>query len=109
MIKKHNEKVKLNSEKKRNYERYVWTMTKTKGEGPITDMIIHANTNPLAITIKRGERVYEKNAPFNFSKYGIKEWDMMGPILRKKKNRFVPDLLAALKSKYKELEWWPKA
>jgi hypothetical protein len=48
--------------------------------------------------------VNEKNTPFKFSAYGIKEWDMVGPILKMKKNMCVPDLLEALTNKYEELE-----
>ena len=54
LIKKHNEKVRLPNEwKKRNYDRYVWTMTKTKVEGPITDVIIHPfkKNEPICATI----------------------------------------------------------
>ena len=70
-------------------------MTKTKGEGPITDMIIHPfkKREPLAVTIQRGPIVNEKNATFKLSEFGIKEWDIMGPILKKKNNRCIPELL----------------
>ncbi|PWA67562.1 hypothetical protein CTI12_AA314620 [Artemisia annua] len=107
MIKEANQKAKLNAERKqRNYERYVWTMTKTKGEGAITDMIIHSykKNEPIGVTIERGPRVHERYAPFRPSDFGIKEWDMMLPILKKKKNKCVPDLLQTLTNKYKELE-----
>ena len=107
MIREANQKAKLNAERKqRNYERYVWTMTKTKGEGTITDIIIHPykKNEPIAVTIARGPRVHERYSPFRPSDFGIKEWDMMVPILRKKKNKCVPDLLQTFTNKYKELE-----
>ncbi|PWA43514.1 hypothetical protein CTI12_AA534920 [Artemisia annua] len=80
MIRETNQKAKLNAERKqRNYERYVWTMTKTKGEGPITDIIIHPykKNEPIAVTIERGPRVHERYSQFRPSDFGIKEWDMM--------------------------------
>ncbi|PWA59151.1 hypothetical protein CTI12_AA382540 [Artemisia annua] len=106
-IREANQKAKLIAERKqRNYERYVWTMTKTKGEGPITDIIIHPykKNEPIAVTIERGPRVHERYSPFRPSDFGIKEWDMMVPILKKKNNKCVPDLLQTLTNKYKELE-----
>ncbi|PWA85648.1 hypothetical protein CTI12_AA148180 [Artemisia annua] len=107
IIREANQKAKLIAERKqRNYERYVWTMTKTKGEGPITDIIIlpYKKNEPIAVTIVRGPRVHERYSPFRPSDFGIKEWDMMVPILTKKKNKCVPDLLQTFTNKYKELE-----
>ncbi|PWA62498.1 protein kinase superfamily protein [Artemisia annua] len=80
MIREANQKAKLIAERKqRNYERYVWTMTKKKGEGPITDIIIHPykKNEPIAVTIERGPRVHERYSPFRPSVFGVKEWDMM--------------------------------
>ena len=81
-------------------------MTKTKGEGAITEMIIHPykKNEPIEVTIERGPRVHENYKPFRPSDFGIKEWDMMVPILKKKKSKCVPELLSTLSNKYKELE-----
>ncbi|PWA82660.1 hypothetical protein CTI12_AA176260 [Artemisia annua] len=81
-------------------------MTKTKGEGDITDIIIHPykENESIAVTIERGPRVHERYAPFRPSDFGIKEWDMMVPILKKKKSKCVPELLQTLTNKFKELE-----
>ena len=46
----------------------------------------------------------EKCATLKISEFGIKEWDMMEPILKKKKNKCVPKLLKSLTKKYQELE-----
>ena len=76
LIKKHNEKVRLLHERKKmNYDRYVWTMTKTKGEGPITDIIIHPfkKNETIFATIQRGPRIHEKCVPLKLSEFGIKE------------------------------------
>ncbi|PWA50192.1 hypothetical protein CTI12_AA473660 [Artemisia annua] len=56
------------------------------------------------MTIERGPIVHERYAPFSPSDFGTKEWDMMVPILKKKKNKCVPNLLQTLTNKYKELE-----
>ncbi|PWA52348.1 hypothetical protein CTI12_AA455900 [Artemisia annua] len=107
MIQEANKKAKLITERKqRNYERYVWTMTKTKGEGPITDILIHPfkKGEPLGASVQRGPRVNEVYTPFKLSDFGIKEWDMIGPILKKKKNKCIPELLGNLTKKYQELE-----
>ncbi|PWA94156.1 hypothetical protein CTI12_AA062920 [Artemisia annua] len=64
MIKEANQKAMLNAERKqRNYERYVCSMTKTKGEGAITDIIIHPykKNEPIAVTIERGLRVHKRS------------------------------------------------
>ncbi|PWA84580.1 concanavalin A-like lectin/glucanase domain-containing protein [Artemisia annua] len=107
MIKEANQKAKLITErKKRNYERYVWMMTKSKGEGPITDILIYPfkKGEPFGATVQRGPRVNEVYTPFKLSDFGIKEWVMMGPILKKKKNKCIPELLGNLTKKYQELE-----
>jgi hypothetical protein len=82
-------------------------MTKTKGEGAITDMIIrpYKKNEPIEVTIERGPRVHENYKQFRPSDFGIKEWDIMVPILKKKKkSKCVPELLSTLSNKYKELE-----
>ena len=108
MLKQANLKAKQIAERKqRNYERYVWTMTKTKGEGEITDIIFHPykKNEPISVTLERGPRVHEKYSPFKPSEFGLKEWDMMVAILKKKKkSKSALDLLSSLSSKYKELE-----
>ena len=82
-------------------------MTKTKGEGDIIDIIFHPykKNEPISVTIERGPRVHEKYSPFRPSDFGIKEWDMMVSILKKKKkSKSALDLLSSLPNKYKELE-----
>lgn len=81
-------------------------MTKTKGEGPITYIIIHPfkKNEPICATIQRGPRIHEKCVPLKLSEFGIKEWDMMGPILSKKKKKGMPELLESLTKNYQELE-----
>nr|GEU63941.1 hypothetical protein [Tanacetum cinerariifolium] len=88
---------------------YMWTMSNRLKPEPITDVKIHPNTKPAVLTVYRNndKRNFEVHNPFKFGDFGITELDELGPIIKKKKNSIVKDLMTSLgkrKRKHMELE-----
>lgn len=77
----------------------------------ITDIQIHRNTNPAIVTVFKGpdQRVTDIHNPFRFADFGISELDELRPIISKKQNIVVPDLLKSLKLRYERLMNMPEA
>jgi hypothetical protein len=77
----------------------------------ITDIKIHRNTKPAMVTVFRGadKRVIDIHNPFKFADFGITELDELRPIIAKKNNVVVPDLLKSLKERYDRLSAMPEA
>lgn len=76
----------------------------------ITDIQIHRNTNPAVVTVFRGpdQRILDVHKPFKFSVFGITELDELRPIIDKKQNVVVPELLKSLKLRYDRLKKIPE-
>ncbi|GKC17021.1 hypothetical protein Tco_1013803 [Tanacetum coccineum] len=102
----HNEKVKNDDRKKKLYDQYMWTITKGRQEGEITDLLIHPKTKPVAVTmfINYDIRNFEYHKEFKFDDFDPREWDQMGLILRTKHNAMVFDKLNSLSKKYIRLQ-----
>ncbi|GJZ51424.1 hypothetical protein Tco_0605939 [Tanacetum coccineum] len=68
---------------------------------PITNVKIHPNSNPAILTIYRGNdrRNFEVHNPFKFAEFGINELDELGPIIQKKKNKIVSELMISLQKR----------
>ena len=77
---------------------------------PITDIKIHRNTKPVVISVFRGpkKKHFEVHEPFKFTDFGITELDELRPIILKKQNVVVKDLMKALKLRYEKLERIPE-
>ena len=97
--------------RKEMIKRYTWVMKERLRPETITDIQIHRNTNPAIVTVFRGpdQRILDVHKPFKFSEFGITELDELRPIITKKKNVVVPDLLKSLKERYDRLKRMPEA
>ncbi|GJS74961.1 hypothetical protein Tco_0724842 [Tanacetum coccineum] len=71
---------------------------------------IHANTKPAVIIIYKGtdRRNFEVHNPFQFGDFGITELDELGPIIEKKKNKSVGELMISLGKRYERLNKIPE-
>ncbi|GJY68729.1 hypothetical protein Tco_0471711 [Tanacetum coccineum] len=106
LIRVHNEKVKNDDRKKKLYGQYMWTITKGRQEGEITDLLIHPKTKPVVVTmfINYDIKNFEYHKEFKFDDFDPREWDQMGPILRTKHNAMMLDKLNSLSKKYIRLQ-----
>nr|GEV48219.1 retrovirus-related Pol polyprotein from transposon 17.6 [Tanacetum cinerariifolium] len=107
----HSKKVKRLTElNKRRAEEYMWTMTNKIKPKPITDVRIHLNTKPIVAFVFRNndKRNFDVHNPFKFTDFGITELDELGPIIQKKKNSVVKDLMISLSKRYEILKKIPK-
>ncbi|GJS03245.1 hypothetical protein Tco_0319753 [Tanacetum coccineum] len=105
----HSKKAKVkksNELKKKRYNQYVWTTTNRLKPEKITDIHIHPNTKPVAITVNRNndQRNFKVHNPFRFGDFGIIEWDELSVIIPKKKNKVVGELMTSLRKKYNRLK-----
>ncbi|GKD47703.1 hypothetical protein Tco_1276679 [Tanacetum coccineum] len=93
--------------RKKKIDQYRWTTTSRLKPKTITDIPIHPNTKPVAITVYKGpdRRNFDVHKLFRFGDYGVTKWDELGAIIPNKKNKVVEDLMSSLqKKKYQELE-----
>ncbi|GJZ49035.1 hypothetical protein Tco_0603225 [Tanacetum coccineum] len=107
----HSKKIKRLTElNRRRAEEYMWTMTNRIKPEPITDVRIHPNTKPIVASVFRNndKRNFDVHQPFKFSDFGITELDELGPIIQKKKNSVVKDLMTSLSKRYERLKKIPK-
>ncbi|GJY32622.1 hypothetical protein Tco_0417091 [Tanacetum coccineum] len=76
-----------------------------EAEEPVKDGKDFLNHQAKALQVhnKKLEEKAGKKKKFKFGEFGVKEWEMMFPILKKKKNKVVPDLINSLDNKYDEL------
>jgi hypothetical protein len=97
--------------RKTRVERYHWVMKERLKPETITDIKIHRNTKPAMVTVFRGadKRVMDTHNPFKFADFGITELDELRPIIAKKNNVVVPDLLKSLNERYNRLRAMPEA
>ncbi|GKA02591.1 hypothetical protein Tco_0675372 [Tanacetum coccineum] len=65
---------------------------------PITDVKIHPNSKLAVLIVYRNNDKRNSNVhnPFKFADFGITELDELGPIIQKKKNTIVKDLMTSL-------------
>ncbi|GJY06644.1 hypothetical protein Tco_0373698 [Tanacetum coccineum] len=77
---------------------------------PITDVKIHPNSKPTVLTVyKNNDKMnFDVHNPFKFADFGITELDELGPIIQKKKNTIVKDLMKSLGKRYERLKKIPK-
>ncbi|GJW79577.1 hypothetical protein Tco_0143552 [Tanacetum coccineum] len=96
--------------KKKRVEQYMWTMSNRLEPEPITDVKIHPKTKPVVITVYRNndKRNFDVHNPFKFTDFGITELDELGPIIEKKKNTIVKDLMESLSKIYERLKKIPE-
>ncbi|GJW36928.1 hypothetical protein Tco_0059848 [Tanacetum coccineum] len=107
----HSQKVKRLTElNKKRDEQYMWTMTNKIKPEPITDVKIHPNTKPTVLSVYRNndKRNFDVYQPFKFTDFGITELDELGPIIQKKKNSIVKDLMTSLSKRYERLKKIPE-
>ncbi|GJS29275.1 hypothetical protein Tco_0489895 [Tanacetum coccineum] len=76
----------------------------------IIDVRIHPNTNPIVASVFRDndKRNFDVHQPFKFSDFRITELDELGPIIQKKKNSVVKDLMTSLSKRYERLKKIPE-
>ncbi|GJS99326.1 hypothetical protein Tco_0820496 [Tanacetum coccineum] len=107
----HSKKVKqLTKLNRSRVEEYMWTMTNRIKPEPITDVRIHPITKPIVASVFRNndKRNFDFHQPFKFSDFGISELDELGPIIQKKKNSVVKDLMTSLSKRYERLKKIPE-
>ncbi|GKE45417.1 hypothetical protein Tco_1472701 [Tanacetum coccineum] len=103
----HSKKVKRLTElNRRRAEEYMWTMTNKIKPEPITDVRIHPNTKPIVAYVFRNndKRNFDVYNPFKFTDFGITKLDELGPIIQKKNNFVVKDLMISLSKRYERLK-----
>ncbi|GJU92307.1 hypothetical protein Tco_1304730 [Tanacetum coccineum] len=95
--------------RKKRVEQYIWTMSNRLKPEPITDVKIYPKTKPVVITVYRNndKRNFDVHNPFKFTYFGITELDELGPIIEKKKNTIVKDLMESLRRMRKHMELEP--
>nr|GEZ78956.1 hypothetical protein [Tanacetum cinerariifolium] len=76
----------------------------------IIDIKIHPNTSPtvLSIYINNDKSNFDVHDPFKFSDFGITELDELGPIIQKKKNSSIKELMTSLSKRYERLKKIPE-
>ncbi|GJY44178.1 hypothetical protein Tco_0432391 [Tanacetum coccineum] len=95
--------------RKKRLHLYVWTTNNRLKPDRITDIFIHPNTRPVAVTIYRynDQRNFEVYRNFKFSDFCISEWDELSIIIPKKKNKVVSELMTSLSNKCERLKRIP--
>ncbi|GJT32176.1 hypothetical protein Tco_0922595 [Tanacetum coccineum] len=106
----HSQKAKRAIELRRKMAQYMWTMSNRLKPEPITDIKIYPKTKPTVITMYRNndKRKFDVHNPFKFADFGITEFDELGPIIEKKKNTIVKDLMESLSKRYERLKKIPE-
>ncbi|GJY21730.1 hypothetical protein Tco_0394296 [Tanacetum coccineum] len=91
--------------KKRN-DQYRWTTCSRLKPETIIDIHIHPNTKHDIITVYRDNdrRNFDVHNPFMFGDFGVTELDELGPIIQKKKNKVVGELMTSLGKRYNRLK-----
>ncbi|GJT84107.1 hypothetical protein Tco_1058449 [Tanacetum coccineum] len=92
---------------KKRLEQYIWTKSSKLKPEPIIDVKIHPNIKPAVFTVYRGNdrRNFDVHNPFNFRST---ELDELGPIIEKKKNKIVGELMISLGKRYERLKKIPE-
>nr|GEW08685.1 retrovirus-related Pol polyprotein from transposon TNT 1-94 [Tanacetum cinerariifolium] len=91
---------------KKRAEQYMWTMTNRIKPKPITDVKIHPNTKPVVLSVygDNDKRNFDVHNPFKFTDFEITEFDELGPIIQKKNNSIVKELMTSLRRKRKHIK-----
>ncbi|GKE19781.1 hypothetical protein Tco_1431293 [Tanacetum coccineum] len=91
-------------------EQYMWTMSNRLKPEPITDVKIHPKTKPVVIIVYRNndKRSFDVHSPFKFADFRITKLDELGPIIEKKKNTIVKDLMESMSKRYQRLKKIPE-
>ncbi|GJS01912.1 hypothetical protein Tco_0318420 [Tanacetum coccineum] len=91
---------------KKRVEQYMWTISNRLKPESITNVKIHPNSKPAALTVYRNndKRNFEVHNPFKFGDFGITELDKLGLIIEKKKNSIIKDLMTSLGKRYERLK-----
>ncbi|GJW63205.1 hypothetical protein Tco_0115089 [Tanacetum coccineum] len=99
----------MNLRKRRLYQ-YMWTTTSRLKPEPIIDVKIHPNTKPAILTVYRGtdRRNFKDYNPFKFGDFGIAKLNELGPVIAKKKNKIVGELMIYLGKRYERLKKIPE-
>ncbi|GKC13589.1 hypothetical protein Tco_1010371 [Tanacetum coccineum] len=95
---------------RRRAEEYMWTMTNGIKPEPITDVRIHPKIKPIVASVfmNNDKRNFDVHQPFKFSEFGITELDELCPIIQKKKNSIVKDLMTSLSKRNERLNKIPE-
>nr|GEY24892.1 hypothetical protein [Tanacetum cinerariifolium] len=98
---------RLNDQKLR--EKATNQMEKLRPE-PITDVKLHPNIKPAVLIVFRAndKRNFQVHNPFKFIDFGVTKLDELGPIIQKKKNTIVKDLMTSLGKRHERLKKIPK-
>nr|GEV55953.1 retrovirus-related Pol polyprotein from transposon TNT 1-94 [Tanacetum cinerariifolium] len=110
LYREHMSKLKKKRElKKKRFKQYVSTTKNRLKPEKITDIHIHPNTKPVAIIFYKNndQRNFNVYKPFGFGDFSVTEWDELGAIIPKKKNKVVKELMISLSKKYKVLKEIP--
>ncbi|GJV81972.1 hypothetical protein Tco_1517842 [Tanacetum coccineum] len=95
----HTEKAKKAMElRKKRLEQYIWITTSRLRPEPITNVKIYPNSKPLVLIVYRANdrRNFQVHNPFKFAYFKVTELDELGPIIEKKKNKIVGELMISL-------------
>ncbi|GJX12639.1 hypothetical protein Tco_0204397 [Tanacetum coccineum] len=109
-VAKHLDKLnKLRELKKKRFDQYVWTTQNRLKPEKITNILIHPNTRQVTITVYRNndQRNFYVHKNFKFGDFGVSEWDELGVIIPKKKNKVVGELMQSLSKKYERVKEIP--
>nr|GEX51452.1 reverse transcriptase [Tanacetum cinerariifolium] len=73
---------------------------------PITDVKIHPNTKPVVLSVygDNDKRNFDVHNPFKFTNFKITELDELGPIIQKKNNSIVKELMTSLSKRCERLK-----
>ncbi|GJV13777.1 hypothetical protein Tco_1355318 [Tanacetum coccineum] len=106
MNREHSEKIKSTRElRKKRIDQYRWTTNNRLNPDTITNIYIRPNIKPVVITVYRGDqRNSEVHNPFKFSNFRVTKLDKLGPIIQKKKNKVVGELMTSWERGYEDKE-----
>ncbi|GJZ73895.1 hypothetical protein Tco_0638041 [Tanacetum coccineum] len=107
----HSQKVKRQMElRKKRLEQYMWTTSIIIKPEPIIDVKIYPNLKPVVLTMYRGNdrRNFDVYNPFKFVDFKVIKLDELAPIIDKKKNKIVGELIISLGNRYERLRKIPE-
>ncbi|GJV29427.1 hypothetical protein Tco_1385875 [Tanacetum coccineum] len=108
---KHFEKIKKAKElRKKRIDQSRWTITSRLKPETITDIHIYQKSKRVIIIVYIGndQRNFDIHNPFKFGDFRVIELDESGPIIQKKKNKMVGELMTSLGKRYERLKKIPK-
>nr|GEX04333.1 hypothetical protein [Tanacetum cinerariifolium] len=102
----HSQKTKREMElRMKRFEQYTGTTSSKLRPEPITNVKIHPNTKPTVFTIYKAiDKInFQVHNPFKFANFRVTKLDELGPIIQKKKNIIVKDLMTSLSKRYERM------